>query len=74
MAQEAGRFIPFERALLKQYQDTGSSVVKNFFDYLIEKRLLHLSGLGWFLSNDKIVAPSDPACPNCPYKFKCFFG
>ncbi|MDD3285859.1 MAG: hypothetical protein PHG95_04510 [Patescibacteria group bacterium] len=74
LAKEAGRLLPFERALLKKYQEEGHISVKNFLNYLIEKRLPHLGELGWVLSGHKIVAPNDPACLVCPGRAKCFFG
>lgn len=73
-AQAAGILLPFEQLLRCQYLLEGNQSVKNFLDYLIEKRLPELGELGWMLNGDKIISPNNPACLDCPSKMKCFFG
>lgn len=72
LAQETSSLMPFERALLDLYRQERSSSLKNFLNYLVEKRLPHLSGLGWVLRGYKIVVHDDN-CLACPGRPECFF-
>ncbi len=73
LAQETSSLMPFERALLDLYRQERSSSLKNFLNYLVEKRLPHLNGLGWALRGYKIVVHDDN-CLACPGRPECFFG
>lgn len=73
-ADSIGKLNAAEKIIWQAFLQNKRACCKNFFDYVLEKRLrVELDGRDWFVNGDLVIVTGQEACGGCPHFHACRF-